>query len=129
MSYIERFYSVPNTRRQAVVRKALSKFDDFQAGAKFDYFYIYDFPLKNKRPNRILLHIGANSTPSCTPEKIADQILGLKTLCCRNFNLWDYYFYSNAKDIYIKKTANKWKKLLVNNLKKWNIKLILNENF
>ena len=31
--------------------------------------------------------MGANSAPYCTPEKMVDQLLGLKKLSCRNFQL------------------------------------------
>ena len=47
-------------------------------GIKFDGFYHYVIPLINKKPDRIVLHIGTNNAPYCTPEKMVDQILGLK---------------------------------------------------
>ena len=47
-------------------------------GAKFEDFYHYTIPLINKKPDRIVLHVGTNNTPYCTPEKMVDQILGLK---------------------------------------------------
>ena len=32
----------------------------------------------NKKPDRIVLDMGINNAPYCTPEKMVDQILGLK---------------------------------------------------
>ena len=68
-------------------------------GAKFDYFYHYAIPVINKKPDWIVLHMGTKNVPYCMPEKMVDQTLGLKNLSCRNSQpVWDYYFYSNAKD-------------------------------
>ena len=47
-------------------------------GATFDDFFHYAFPLITKKPDRIVLHMGTNNAPYCTPEKMANQILGLK---------------------------------------------------
>ena len=52
---------------------------------KFDNFYHYAIPLINKKPDRVVLHMGANNAPHCTPEKMVDQILELKISSCRNF--------------------------------------------
>ena len=49
-------------------------------GAKFEDFYHCAIPLINKKPDRIVLLIGTKNGPYCTPEKKADQILGLKNL-------------------------------------------------
>ena len=47
-------------------------------GAKFEDFYHYAIPLINKKPDHIVLHMRTNNAPYCTPEKMIDQILGLK---------------------------------------------------
>ena len=50
------------------------------SGAKFEYFYHYTIPLTTKKRDRIVLHMGTNNAPYCTPEKMVDQILGLKNI-------------------------------------------------
>ena len=50
------------------------------SGAKFEDFYHYAIPLINKKPDHIVLHMGTNNTPYCTPEKMVDQILELKNV-------------------------------------------------
>ena len=42
-------------------------------GAKFEDFYHYAVPLINKKPDRIVLHMGTSNAPYCTPEKMIDQ--------------------------------------------------------
>ena len=39
-----------------------------------------------------------NNVSYCTPEKMVDQILELKSYLAEASNLWDHYFYANAKD-------------------------------
>ena len=91
-------------------------------GAKFDDFYHYAIPLINKKPDHIVLHMGTNNAPYCTPEKMVDQILGLK-----NFILQKLVIIS-APTLRTDTTANKRNNLFINHLKKLNIKLILNDN-
>ena len=68
-------------------------------GAKFEDFYHCTIRLIDKKPDRIVLHVGTNNAPYCTPEKMVDQILGLKKFyLAETSNLWDYYFYYNAEN-------------------------------
>ena len=96
-------------------------------GAKFDGFYHYAISLLNKKPNSIVLHMGTNNAPYCTPEKIVDQILGLKNCILQTLPSCEI-FISTPTLRTDNSTANKRSNLFVNHLKKLNIKLILNDN-
>ena len=97
-------------------------------GAKLYDFYHYPIPLIDRKPDCIVFHMGTNNAPYCMPQKMVDQILGLK-----NFILWKL----PTCEIIISTptlrrdnntTANKRNNLFVNQLMKLNIKLILNAN-
>ena len=64
-------------RKDKLCKKGTIKVRCFP-GAKFDDFYHYAIPLINKKPDHIVLHMGTNNAPYFTPEKIVNQILGLK---------------------------------------------------
>ena len=96
-------------------------------GAKFEGFYHYAVPLINKRPDRIVLHMGTSNAPYCTPEKMIDQILGLKNFIFQKLPTCEIIISTPTMrtDNII---ANNRNNLFVNHLKKLNIKLILNNN-
>ena len=96
-------------------------------GAKFEDFYHYAIPFINKKPDRIVLHMGTNNDPYCTPEKMVGQILGLKNFILQKLPTCEIIISSPTlrKD---NTTANNRKNLFINHLKKLNIKLILNDN-
>ena len=96
-------------------------------GAKFEDFYHYAVPLINKKPDRKVLHMGTSNAPYCTPEKMIDQILGLKNFILQKLPTCEIIISTptlRADNI----TANNRNNLFVNHLKKLNIKLILNNN-
>ena len=96
-------------------------------GAKFDDFQHDAIPLINKKPDRIVLHMGTNNAPYCTPEKMADQILGLKNFILQKLPTCEIIISTptlRTDNI----TANKRNNLFENHLKKLNIKLTLNDN-
>ena len=97
-------------------------------GAKFDNFYHCAIPLLNKRPDRIVLHMGTNNAPYCTREKMVDQILGLKNFILQKLPTCEYIISTSTLRTGNNTTANKRSNLFVNPLKKLNIKLILNDN-
>ena len=96
-------------------------------GAKFEDFYHYAIPLINKKPDRIVLHMGTNNAPYCTPEKMVDQILELKKFFLQKLPTWEIII-STPTLRADNTTANNRNNLFVNHLKKLNIKLILNDN-
>ena len=96
-------------------------------GAKFEDFYHYAIPLINKKPDRIVLHMGTNNAPYCTPEKMVDQILGLKNFILQKLPTCEIII-STPTLRTDNTTANNRNNLFVNHLKKLNIKLILNDN-
>ena len=64
-------------RKDKICKEGTIKFRCFP-GTKFEDFYHYAIPLINKKPDRIVLNMGINNPPYCPPEKMIDQILGLK---------------------------------------------------
>ena len=96
-------------------------------GAKFEDFYHYAIPLISKKPDRIILHMGTNNAPYSTPEKMVDQILGLKNLILQKLPTCETVI-STPTLRTDNTTANNRNNLFVNHLKKLNIKLILNDN-
>ena len=96
-------------------------------GAKFEDFYHYAIPLISKKPDRIVLHMGTNNAPYSTPEKMVDQILGLKNLILQKLPTCETVI-STPTLRTDNTTANNRNNLFVNHLKKLNIKLILNDN-
>ena len=96
-------------------------------GAKFEDIYHYAIPLINKKPDRIVLLMGTNNAPYCTPEKMVDQILGLKNFILQKLPTCEIII-STPTLRTDNTTANNRNNLFVNHLKKLNIKLILNDN-
>ena len=96
-------------------------------GAKFEDFYHYAIPLINKKPDCIVLHMGTNNTPYCTPEKMVDQILGLKNFILQKLPACKIIISTPILRT-DHTTANNRNNLFANHLKKLNIKLILNDN-
>ena len=96
-------------------------------GVKFEDFYHYAIPLINKKPDLILLHMGTNNAPYSTPEKMVDQILGLKNFILQKLPTCEIII-STPTLRTDNTTANNRNNLFVNHLKKLNIKLILNDN-
>ena len=96
-------------------------------GAKFEDFYHYAIPFINKKPDRIVLHMGTNNDPYCTPEKMVGQILGLKNFILQKLPTCEIII-STPTLRTDNTTANNRNNLFVNHLKKLNIKLILNDN-
>ena len=96
-------------------------------GAKFEDFYLYAITLINKKPDCIVLHMGTNNAPYCTPEKMVDQILGLKNFILQKLPTCDIII-SIPTLRTDNTTANIRNNLFVNYLKKLNIKLILYDN-
>ena len=96
-------------------------------GAKFEDFYHCAIPLINKKPDCIVLLMGTNNAPYCTPEKIVDQILGLKKFILQKPPTCEIII-STPTLRTDNTTANNRNNLFVNQLKKLNIKLILNDN-
>ena len=94
---------------------------------KCDDFYHYAITLINKKPDRTVLHIGTNNTPYCMPEKMVDQILGLKNFILQKLPTCEIII-STPTLRTDNTTANNRNNLFVNHLKKLNIKLILNDN-
>ena len=81
----------------------------------------------NKKPDRIVLDMGTNNAPYCTPEKMVDQILGLKNFILQKLPTCEIII-STPTLRTDNTTANNRNNLFVNHLKKLNIKLILNGN-
>ena len=96
-------------------------------GAKFEDFYHYAIPLINKKPDRIVLHMGTNNAPYCTPEKMVDQILGIKNFILQKLPTCEIIISTRTLRT-DDTTANNRFNLFVNHLKKLNIKLTLNGN-
>ena len=114
-------------REDKICKKGTVKVRCFP-GAKFEYFYHYAIPLINKKPDRIVLHMGTNNTPYCTPEKMVYQILGLENFILQKLRTCEIII-STPTLRTDNTTANNQNNLFVNHLKKLNIKLILNNNF
>ena len=114
-------------REDKICKKGTVKVRCFP-GAKFEYFYHYAIPLINKKPDRIVLHMGTNNAPYCTPEKMVGQILGLKNFILQKLPTCEIII-STPTLRTDNTTANNQNNLFVNHLKKLNIKLILNDNF
>ena len=114
------------TREDKLCKKGTIKVRCFP-DAKFEDFYHYAIPFMNKNPDRIVLHMGTNNDPYCTPEKIVGQILGLKNFILQKLPTCEIIISSPTlrKD---NTKANSRKNLFINHLKKLNIKLILNDN-
>ena len=96
-------------------------------GAKFEDFYHYAFPLINKKPDCMVLLMGTNNAPYCTPEKMVDQILGLKSFILQKLPTCEIIISTTTLRT-DNTTANNRNNLFVNYLKKLNIKLILYDN-
>ena len=114
-------------REDKICKKGTVKVRCFPV-AKFEYFYHYAIPLINKKPDRIVLHMGTNNAPYCTPEKMVGQILGLKNFILQKLPTCEIII-STPTLRTDNTTANNQNNLFVNHLKKLNIKLILNDNF
>ena len=71
----------------------------------------------NKKPDGIVLHMGANNAPYCMPEKMVDQILGLKKFILQKLPTCDIII-STPMLRTENKTANKRNNLFVSHLKK-----------
>ena len=67
---------LPQIRKDKLCKKGSIKIRCFK-GAKFDDFYHDTIPHINKKPDRNK-QMGTNNTPYCTPEKMVEQIWGLK---------------------------------------------------
>ena len=117
---------LPQIREGKLCQKDTIKVRYFP-GAKFVDFYHYAIPLINKTSDCIVLHIGRNNTPYCTPEKIIDQILGLKNFIFQKLPACESII-STPTLRTDNTTVNKRNNLFVNHLKKLNMKLILNDN-
>ena len=113
-------------REDKLCKKGIIKVRCFQ-GSKFDDFYHSAIPLINKKSDRIVLHMGKNKAPHCTPEKMVNQILGLKYSVLQKLPVCEIII--STPTLRTNKTpVNKRSKLFVNRLKKLSIKLILNDN-
>ena len=71
--------NLSHIRKEKLCKKGTIKVRCF-SGAKFEYFYHYTIPLITKKPDCIVLRMGTNNAPYCTPEKMVDQILRLKNI-------------------------------------------------
>ena len=108
----------PKYAKTSCARKALSKFWCFP-GAKFDDFYHCAIPPVNKKPDRIVFHMGTNNAPYCTAGKMVDQVLGLKLFILRKLPSFKIII-STPTPKADNATANKRNNLFVNHLKKLN---------
>ena len=114
------------TREDKLCKKGTIKVRYFP-GAKFEDFYHYAFPLINKKPDCMVLLMGTNNAPYCTPEKMVDQILGLKSFILQKLPTCEIIISTTTLRT-DNTTANNRNNLFVNYLKKLNIKLILYDN-
>ena len=81
--------------------------------AKFEDFYHYAILFINKKPDRIVLHMGTNNAQNCTPE---DQILGLKNFILQKLPTCEIII-STPMLRTGNRTANNPNNLFVNHLK------------
>ena len=84
-------------------------------------------PLISKKPDRIVLDMGTNNAPYCTPQIMVGQTLGLKNFILQKLPTCEIIV-STPTLRTDNTTANNWNNLFVNQLMKLNIKLILNDN-
>ena len=96
-------------------------------GVRFDVFCHYAITLINKNPDRIVLHTGTNNARYYTPEKMVDQILGLKNFILQKLQTFEIVI-STPTLRTDNTTASKRNNLFLNHLKKLKIKLILKDN-